>query len=298
MDRWLLKDRAKAQLKGRWGMVILACFVYSLLGGSGGGSVSISSSFPQQMQVPAEVLFTLSIFIMIGSVIGLAIYGAIEMGMSNYMFMFVRRGSTNMDNLFSGFKKFKESLKVGLWHSLFVFLWSGLPILITTSAIFGAAFLTEASRDRGGIASVLLIITGPIMIAFTIIGTIKLLSYSATFYIKLENSELNGKECVTASKKMMAGHKWDYWVLQLSFIGWSILAILTLGIGFFWLVPYQKVTEANYFYELLDENGLLRAKVEGKGMYDDFPKDDNYTEAGKEDWNTNHDEYWNEKNNK
>ena len=46
---------------------------------------------------------------------------------------------------------------------------------------------------------------------------------------------------------MMKGHKWDYFCLMLSFIGWFILSIFTLGILLLWLVPYMTVTIASFY---------------------------------------------------
>ncbi|MDO7206189.1 DUF975 family protein [Paraclostridium bifermentans] len=49
---------------------------------------------------------------------------------------------------------------------------------------------------------------------------------------------------------MMKGHKFDYFVLELSFIGWSILCVLSLGIGFLWLVPYFEITLTNFYLKV------------------------------------------------
>jgi len=53
---------------------------------------------------------------------------------------------------------------------------------------------------------------------------------------------------------MMKGHKWEYFVLVFSFIGWELLTIITLYIGQLWLNPYKKATYANYYLELKKEN--------------------------------------------
>ena len=58
------------------------------------------------------------------------------------------------------------------------------------------------------------------------------------------------------SRKMMDGHKMEYFLLMLSFFGWLVLGALTLFIGYLWLVPYMQMTEFN-FYE------RLRAEYEG-----------------------------------
>jgi uncharacterized membrane protein len=52
---------------------------------------------------------------------------------------------------------------------------------------------------------------------------------------------------------MMDGYKWKYFCLGLRFIGWALLCVLTLGIGFLWLSPYIQVSYAK-FYEDLKKN--------------------------------------------
>ncbi|WP_242863956.1 DUF975 family protein [Clostridium tepidiprofundi] len=55
------------------------------------------------------------------------------------------------------------------------------------------------------------------------------------------------------SKEMMYGYKWKLFVLQLSFIGWGLLCVLTLGIGLLWLVPYIEMTKANFYEDVKRE---------------------------------------------
>ena len=51
----------------------------------------------------------------------------------------------------------------------------------------------------------------------------------------------------------MKGHKMDFFLLQLSFIGWIIVCILTCGIGLIWLLPYQSAAEAAFYNDLKAE---------------------------------------------
>lgn len=55
------------------------------------------------------------------------------------------------------------------------------------------------------------------------------------------------------SEKMMAGNKWRLFCLQFSFIGWQILCILSLGIGFLWLTPYMNAATAAFYDEISRE---------------------------------------------
>lgn len=81
-------------------------------------------------------------------------------------------------------------------------------------------------------------------------GIIKSLSYAMTPYITVEHPELSATEAINESKKMMNGNKWRLFVLELSFIGWILLAFLTLGIGFLWLTPYMQTTFAAFYNDV------------------------------------------------
>ena len=87
-------------------------------------------------------------------------------------------------------------------------------------------------------------------------GIIKALSYSQTFFILKDNPELSNNAAIEESMRMMNGHKMELFMLYLSFIGWAILAILTLGIGFLLLVPYVYTTMAHFYEQLkAEQNG-------------------------------------------
>ena len=85
-------------------------------------------------------------------------------------------------------------------------------------------------------------------------GIVKAYSYALTPYI-VNDMVASGKEvhattAITASRQLMKGHKWELFVLDLSFIPWYLLGIFTLGIGYLWLVPYNSTTKANFYRNL------------------------------------------------
>lgn len=90
---------------------------------------------------------------------------------------------------------------------------------------------------------------------FIIPGIIMAFAYAMTPFILDEHPEIGVWEASTRSREMMRGHKFDYFWLMLSFIGWYILCILTLGIGFLWLTPYMQTTAAAFYNELKAEQG-------------------------------------------
>lgn len=81
-------------------------------------------------------------------------------------------------------------------------------------------------------------------------GIIKGLSYAMTPFILEDKSQLSANEAIELSMKMMEGRKMDLFLLGLSFIGWGILCLLTLGIGYLWLTPYIYVSMASFYEDV------------------------------------------------
>jgi uncharacterized membrane protein len=69
-------------------------------------------------------------------------------------------------------------------------------------------------------------------------------------YIIAENPEIDAIQAITLSREMMNGHKMRLFGLYLSFIGWVLLSILTFGIGLVLLLPYVKLSVANFYRDL------------------------------------------------
>lgn len=92
-------------------------------------------------------------------------------------------------------------------------------------------------------------------------GLIKSYSYALTPYILVEHPEMSANEAIEESMRLMDGHKFDLFYLQLSFIGWAILSILSLGLGFFWLIPYQMTAQAAFYRDIKNEAMPLQDSV-------------------------------------
>jgi len=73
-------------------------------------------------------------------------------------------------------------------------------------------------------------------------------------YILMDQPEIPATEALEKSKQMTYGHKWEIFVMQLSFIGWGILSSLTFGIlGIFFTGPYMMITMAGYYVVLRNQ---------------------------------------------
>ena len=142
------------------------------------------------------------------------ISGACTLSYIIICFKVIKREPLGIEDAFSGFKNFGKSIGLFFWQLLWVFLWTLL---------------------------------------FIIPGIIKSYSYCMSFYILADHPEITVREAMNESKRMTQGHKMDLFILQLSFIGWGILATLTFGIGYFWLIPYMQVTMANTYKKLANQ---------------------------------------------
>ena len=71
-----------------------------------------------------------------------------------------------------------------------------------------------------------------------------------TFWILAEDKQIGPHDALKKSYNMMRGNKWKFCCLTCRFIGWFLLSILTLGIGFLWLLPYLYVSSGNFYNEI------------------------------------------------
>lgn len=87
-------------------------------------------------------------------------------------------------------------------------------------------------------------------------GIIKTFSYAMTPYILKEYPELAPVDAIHRSRVMMDGHKMKLFLLYLSFLGWGLLALLSLGLGFLLLIPYINTSLATFYEDLKEDTEL------------------------------------------
>lgn len=82
---------------------------------------------------------------------------------------------------------------------------------------------------------------------FFIPGIVKAYAYSMSYYVKLDHPDYNWRACINESRRLMNGHKWEAFVLDLSFLGWLIVGALCLGVGTLWVTPYMEASKAQFY---------------------------------------------------
>lgn len=136
-----------------------------------------------------------------------------QAGYTIFIMNTVKKSGATFGNLLDGFSITLKLILLGFLRTLFITLWSLL---------------------------------------FYFPGIIAAYRYRMSLYLLLDHPEMGVMECLRTSKQMMKGHKWECFVLDLSFIGWRLLSELPL-IGYFvslWATPYVNTTYVLYYMAL------------------------------------------------
>lgn len=218
---------ARQNLSGHWLISAFVCFIASLLGGiSTGSSVDINAEdlktlmSIEGMEWIVPVLSAIMIYCIIAAIVSFVIGGVIELGLHKFFLKQYNGEEYTISDLFSQFFNFGGGFCLRLLTGIYTVLWTML---------------------------------------FIIPGIIKSYSYAMAPYIMVEHPEWGANECITRSREMMNGHKFELFCLELSFIGWAILSIFTLGIGNLFLTPYTQAARTAFYRNLRPVE--LRAEV-------------------------------------
>ncbi|MBQ2707721.1 MAG: DUF975 family protein [Clostridia bacterium] len=126
--------------------------------------------------------------------------------------------------------------------------------------MFTSAFQENFLRKLGSMLLVSLY-TYLWSLLFIIPGIVKAYAYAMTPYILAKFPNVDAVSAIDISRRIMNGRKADLFVVDLSFIGWNLLSVLTFGIlQIFYVSPYQMITRAGCFDEYLAdalENGRI-----------------------------------------
>ena len=223
-DRKELKAKGKAAFKANYWKCVLVALILAILVGGGAsagrdrvnnadGSNSGSELIQELLQEPKEVI-TLVVGALVGvavaaTLLKLLVFNPLQVGCKRF-FLINSDAPANLDELGFGFKNGYGNMVMAMFlRDLFITLWCLLLVIP---------------------------------------GIIKMYSYCMVPYILSENPDMSGMEAIRRSKEMMNGHKWNAFVLDLSFFGWMLLAVVTVGIvGIFWTNPYVEATDAELY---------------------------------------------------
>ncbi|MBR5536085.1 MAG: DUF975 family protein [Clostridia bacterium] len=191
MNRFELKQAAKAQISGRIGKFFLMYLAYF-------GVALLFSMVGALIPAVGTIVATMATYPMYFGIIAVCI--ALADG-----------NDFKVSDMFNGFHDWWGAIKTYFFVGLFTSLWSLLLIVP---------------------------------------GIVKSYSYRLAIYIKAENKDMPALEAIRRSKEIMEGHKLEWFVLDLSFIGWGLLVGITFGIAAIWVTPYMDMTYVNAYRKM------------------------------------------------
>ncbi len=97
-------------------------------------------------------------------------------------------------------------------------------------------------------------------------GVIAAFSCAMAYYILAGNDSIGPLEAISRSKEMMQGNKWKLFCLSVRFLGWAVVCVLTLGIGFLWVLPYMSVALARFYDDLKPASEGLQVIGSGQAI--------------------------------
>lgn len=177
-------------------------------------------SLPQEQQfaLAAGIAGGITIIIVCSILLKIFVFNPLLVGCFSFFKENVQAGPADFNSIGVGFRSYGHTFVTLLLRDIFITLWTMLLIIP---------------------------------------GIIKSYSYRMVPYILADRPELSATETIALSKDMMNGHKWNAFILDLSFIGWALLSIITLGlVGIFWYNPYKYNTDAALYLAIKGNVGM------------------------------------------
>ena len=195
------------------------------------------------------VLITgVSIIPVAGSLLQLIFGPALVVGLNMYFLATVKKKTNPWGLLFEGFGRFGTSWCAYALVGLIIFAWM-LPLMLMAPALMLFVHPDPAIFPSYTMPAAYALV---ILLASCFVIGLQM-RYYLVLYVVADDEAVRARDAVRRSAERMKGNYWRLAVLWLRFIGWQLLAVLTLGIGFLWLIPYMSAAMAAFYLDLADK---------------------------------------------
>lgn len=226
-----LKDLAKEKLTGRFGSVIWALLIVSIVTRAASGTITSFLPVGGWFWNIASIVLTALISIFLG---------VLQTGIAYYFLNIACGMKYTSSDVFYGFQNNAEkSIKISAVHVVLE------TICLLPSQILMLFFIESFDYK------VLLYTYAAMFIGYVVMTPFSL-AISQSYYLLLDFPDATAKEVLQTSIRVMKGHKWRLFKLELSFLPLQLLCMLSLGIGFLWLNPYMYMTYTEFFLDLMN----------------------------------------------
>lgn len=142
---------------------------------------------------------------------------------------------------------------------------------------------------RSGATKILLISLKRTLLAFLLLlclivpGVIYLVRTSMANYLLIANPKMSASTALSASNKVMSGKTGAYFALCMSLVGWYLLGLMTLGLGYVFIIPYTNLIKATYYKRNLQgDKTVYQITVQPVSVVQGTPPQQNYVIANEQ----------------
>ncbi len=245
-SRAQLKEKARDQMAGRYGNAILLSICRGLIVFSLSFAISMTFSMVVTMRVlmggSGDTSLTEYLLLTACTTLLSIFAGVFQTGITLFYLNTACNRPATIANLFYGFKYlFKKSLGI-----------SAVLILLNTLCTLPCNICYFLLRTGKGFDNVTMAVLYIVLMIIGMCIYIPLaLGLSQSYYLLLDFPQYSATELMKLSFRIMKGHKWELFCLELSFLPLGFLCLLSFGIGTLWLVPYMNMTKTLYFLDLM-----------------------------------------------
>ena len=221
-----LKSRGKQAFRANYWQSVAVSFVMAIFaGGTASAASNRVQSTTSEVTVegagvsPEQAAFLAAVVLgviftvgIVGSIVHALLANPIEVGGRRFFEKNANDPTTQFNTMFEGFQDYGRVLVTMLIRDVFILLWTLLLIIP---------------------------------------GAMKAYSYRLVPYLVKDRPELSPMEVLAESEALMRGNRWQAFVMDLSFLGWLLLGVVTLNLGnIFWTNPYHENANAALYLEL------------------------------------------------
>ncbi len=192
------------------------------------------------------ILFLVSLVVQLVTVL-------LSLGYTDFSLRLSRKEDFDLSVLWSGFSLWTKAILLYLYTSVLLSLWASvfsIPVTYVLAALYAAGTIGEE------------LLYGLMFLYMGIVMFVVSYRYRMAWYVLLDNPELSVRQIISRAKAINQVHRWQLFLLDLSFLPWMLLCVLTCGILLVWKLPYITATYAHAYNWMLEDYARRQKRLE------------------------------------
>lgn len=232
-----IKAKARKSLRGKYSNPVIAVLIFIIM-------QTLCYGVANYIKEPPMAIF-----------LSLIVTSLFYMGLLQIMIKIARKKNTHFSELFQRTDAFFRCAAITI---IFLAINTLFAILEYTAVNSLFIFITYQTDLNLALSSFMIVVGLVLSIAIAVFWIVLVICLSQSYLILYDHENMPLGDIFRLSMDMMEGHKIDYVILSLSFVGWFLIGIFTLGIIWLWIIPYMQVSLVN-FYDKIKKDVKIEA---------------------------------------